>query len=161
MSDEERDGELRHAQLQTFYFKGLSLAAVLLEESELIDILYLRQQSIVGGNLCEGIVLVTQRGIEIPAHLVQELFNRLVAYFRSDCQRIDEHTRRMVDAQVGAPVADGRDAQLLGRGKARQRIEYCREQQMSRRDVVGTTEAVDSVDVKPCRHLADSPLHGV
>ena len=118
MSDEESDGELRHAQFQTFHFEGFTLAEVLLGYSELIDILYLWHQAIVGSNLREGIVLVTQRCVKILAHHVQELFDSLVAYFRSNSQRIDEHTRRIVDAQVGTPVADGSYAQLIIISKA-------------------------------------------
>ena len=41
---------------------------------------------------------------------MQELIDGLLAYFRSNGQRVDKHTHRIVYAQVGAAIADGRDA---------------------------------------------------
>ena len=59
-----------------------------------------------------------QRLIEVLAGFVDKLHHRLLTDSSTQCQRVDEHTDSVADAQVRPSVADGGDAQLLVVGEA-------------------------------------------
>ena len=61
--------------------------------------------------------------IKVLAGFVQELHHTLLTNLGTQCQRVDEHTHSVADAQVGTAVTNGGDAELIIVGKAGQRIE--------------------------------------
>ena len=125
------------------------------DDTELIDELDLSRQAVVGSDLGKRIVLVMKRLVEVGAHLLQELLDGLFTYRSTKCQRVDKHTHRVTNQQVGTAIGYCCDAHLFAVGKARQRIVDCRQDQMSRRDVVVATESFYRLDIERRNSFTD------
>ena len=54
-----------------------------------------------------------ERLVKVPAGFIEKVHHGLLANLRTQCQCVDEHPHRVADAQVGTPVADGGNANLL------------------------------------------------
>ena len=101
---------------------------------------------------------MAQRLIEITACLVQELHHALFTNLCTQCQRVDKHSHCVADAQVGTPVTDGGDAQLLIVGKPCQRVEGGGKQVVCRRDVMLMTELLNGIEIQRCIYSAYGAL---
>ena len=96
----------------------------------------------------ERIVLVPKRLVKVRTGLVQELHHALLANLGAQGQRVDEHAHRVADAQIGTAVADGRDANLLVVGEARERIEHRRQGEVRGREVVLLAESLHRLEIQ-------------
>ena len=125
--DEEGEAELRSIRLEELDGNRLAFVLVVFENAHLIGKQNFGGEVVVGGDACKRIRLVLQRFVEVLTGFVEEFQNALFTNLGTQRQRIDEHTHRVLDAQVGTSVADGGDTELLVVGEARQRVERCGE----------------------------------
>ena len=116
----ESNAELRRIQFKRLYFKFLTIDEILVNNAHLIGKHDFGRQVVIGGNLRKGIFFVRQRLVEVLAGLFQKIHHTLFANLGTQSQRVDKHARRVADAQVGAAVADGGDADLLVVGETRE-----------------------------------------
>ena len=158
LADVERHAELRDVELQILHVQFPSSALIALEHAHLIGKHDFGRQVVVGCDLGEGIVLVAQRLVEVLAGGLQEVHHTLLANEAAHCQRVDKHAHGVADAQVGAPVADGTEADALLVGEAGQRVEGGSQRDVGRREVVLPAKGLYLLEVKGCHGLADGSL---
>ena len=115
--DEEGDAELGCIRFESIYGNRLPFVLIVGDDAHLIGEKYFGGEVVVGSDTCKRVCLVLQGLVEVLAGLVEEFKDCLFSYLGTQCQRIDEHTYRIADAQVGTSVADGGDAQLFVVGK--------------------------------------------
>ena len=160
--DVEGDAELGRIGLEVLHRHRLTLVVMTFENAHLIGEHDLGGEVVVGGDAREGIGLVAQRFVEVAAGLAEELGDRLPADVGAQGQRVDKHAHRVADAQVGAAVGDGGDAQLITVGEARERIEGGRQKMMRRRDAPLTAESVNRLEVQRAEdRLSDALILGI
>ena len=99
-----------------------------------------------------------QRLVELLAGFGQEFHHTLFADLGTQCQRVDEHAGRIADAQIGAAVAEGGNAQLLVVGETRKCVEGSREGEVRRRDIVLTAELLYGFEIQLTRRGFDNAL---
>ena len=148
--------EFRCLQFQRFGLQGDTVDDVFAPDAHLPGEAYRWLETVIGGNLGEGVLFVFQRLRESFGGLSQEVGCALRPDGCRERQRIDEHTHGLRDAQVGTSAADGADVCLLVAGIACCRIKYSCKIKRCRCQIVLLTESLCRFEV--CRLV--NPLQG-
>ena len=91
--------------------------------------------------------------IEVTACLVEEIDDRLFTNAAAQRQRVDEHTYRISNTQIGTTVANRGDTDTLVVGEAGQRIECGSKCQMGKSQIMVAAECFDCREVHGTRYL--------
>ena len=147
LPDIESQAEFRNVQLQGFYLQRSTLALVVAEHTHLIGKHNLCRQVVVSGNLCKGIVFVSQRRIKVLTGLLDKFEDTLLIDMSTKCKGVDEHADGVANTQVATASANRGDTEAFVVRKTRQGIEYSGQCEVGCGNLMFTTEGIDGIHV--------------
>ena len=104
---------------------------------------------------------MAQRFAEVFTRLANEVHHTLTSYLTAEREGVDKHAHRVSYAHVAAAVADGGQTKAVTVGKARERVENARKNEMCGGDAIGgslTAEGVDGLEIQRRSDFADGAL---
>ena len=156
--DLDVDLELGHLEFEQLLPYRLAAYGVFRKHTHLIGIGDGGTETIVGGDACKGIILVTQGLVEHFAGSAQEFADRHIIDRHAECQRVDKHTHGVGNLEVAASAADGAEIDVAVVGVARHHVGGGTEEQVCRRDALVAAEGCQSLVVGQTDLLADMTL---
>ena len=121
------DLKLRHIQFEQLLTDRLTTYGVLRQYTHLIGVSDGWNETIVGGDACEGIVLMAQCLVECVADLMQIICHRHVVDLQTESKGVHEHTYRIGNLEVRTSITDGTEINLTIVGVARDDVGHSSE----------------------------------
>ena len=151
--DAHNHSELRRTSLEALNAHLATVLHIAGHHSQLIGEGQFRRVTIIGSNTGKGILLMLHGLIETLADILDKVYHTSVSEFCGKRQRIHEHTKGVLDADIAASAADGADIQVFIACKAGKDQQRGCQRQVSWCHRVLTAELFDSGHIKGAIHF--------